>query len=435
MRHIRQLLLSSLLMLVVLFVAACGGGGDTQEQEPPAPTATPQPAQEAPQGSSGSSESQAGTPYKIGFVAAITGPGASLGVPERNTAEMIAAELEAAGGIEGPDGVKHPVEIIILDSESNPDKAAAAASRLIDEEQVDVLVAGTLSGNSLAMVPLATEAKVPMISMAAANSIIVDPETGATRAWIFKTPQTNGHSAKWQAEYLQAKGVTKVCYLYENSGFGQDTLKQGTAAFENVGIEIVYADTFERSDTEFPQVVSVQGAGCEAVVIGSIPPGASLVQQAIKDAMPDMLVLQGHGVCNQTFIDLAPEAVEGTFAPCSKIVVAEQLPEDMPERPVILSYIEAYTAFTGEAPNAFGGYAHDALRWAVEALGSLEDGMSLSDRRAAIRDYIETNIRDWPGVTGVFNITPDDHLGLDYTALAPTTIENGAFKYFPKEAW
>ncbi|RME12454.1 MAG: ABC transporter substrate-binding protein [Ardenticatenia bacterium] len=440
MRRKRRLLLGTLLVLL-LMLAACGGGESTQapateeQTESSATSEQPQATATSPTEEQTEAESGEGTPYKIGFVAAITGPGASLGVPERNTAEMIAAELEAAGGIEGPDGVKHPVEIIILDSESNPDKAAAAASRLIDEEQVDVLVAGTLSGNSLAMVPLASEAKVPMISMAAATSIIVDPETGETRPWIFKTPQTNGHSARWQAEYLQAKGITKVCYLYENSGFGQDTLNQGTAAFESVGIEIVYADTFERSDTEFPQVVSVQGSGCEAVVIGSIPPGASLVQQAIKDAMPDMLVLQGHGVCNQTYIDLAPEAVEGTFVPCSKIIVADQLPEDTPERPVILKYIESYSAYTGEAPNAFGGYAHDALRWAIEALGSIEEGHTLAERRAAVREYIETNIRNWPGVTGVFTITPEDHLGLDYTALAPTKIENSAFKYFPKDAW
>jgi branched-chain amino acid transport system substrate-binding protein len=347
---------------------------------------------------------------------------------------MMAAQWE--DGITGPSGVHHDVEVIILDSESNPDTATSAVSRLINEDEVDVLVAGSLSGNSLAMVPVATESEVPMISMASARSIVEDPETGEARYWIFKTPQENLHSAIWQADYLEAKGITSVCYLYENSGYGQDTLAQGTAAFEPRGIEIVYSDTFERSDTEFPQVVSVQGAGCEAVVIGSIPPGASLAQAAVKDAMPDMLVLQGHGVCNQQFIDLAPEAVEGTPLPCGALLVAEGLPEDDPQKDLLLTYIDDYTEFTdGEPISTFGGHAYDALLWAGEALGSLDSGMSLAERRAAIRDYIETEIKDWPGTGGVFNVTPEDHLGLEYTGLTFVKVENGDYVYFPPEEW
>lgn len=431
-------------LILALALAACGGQpeADSGGGETAAPTEAPKEesggaettSTEAPKEEGGGTEA-AGVPYKIGFVAAITGPGSGLGGPERNTAEMIAAQL-AENGIVGPDDVRHDVEVIILDSESNPDSAASAASRLIEEEEVDVLVAGTLSGNSLAMLPLATEAEVPMISMGAAGSIVRDPDTGEARYWIFKTPQENGHSAKWQAEYLKAQGVTSVCYLFENSGYGQDTLAQGTAAFEEAGIEIAYSDSFERSDTEFPQVLSVQGAGCQAVVIGSIPPGASLAEAAVKDAMPDMLVVQGHGVCNQQFIDLAPEAVEGTPLPCGRLLVADGLPDNDPQKPVLLQYIQDYTEFTGGEPvSTFGGHAYDAMMWAVEGLSSLDNGLSLAERRAGVRDYIENNIKDWPGTGGVYNVTPDDHLGLDYTGLTFVKVENGGFVYYPPEDW
>jgi len=438
----------TVLTALVLVLSACAQGqqpatqpaptpAPTQEAQPtkqptPPPTQPPQPTPTQPPQPT---QAVSGTVYKIGVVVAITGPGSGLGVPERNTAAMIAAQLEKQGGITGPDNVIHPVKVIILDSESNPDAAAAAASRLINEEQVDVLVAGTLSGTSLAMVPLATEAKVPKISMASADSIILDPETGQTRTWIFKTPQTNGHSARWQAEYLKHKGITKVCHLYENSGYGQDTLNQATKVFGEFGIEIVYSDTFERTDTEFPQVVSVQGAGCEAVVVGAIPPGASMITAAVKDTMPDMLVLHGHGVCNKQFIDLAPDAVEGTVLPCGKLLVADGLPDDDPQKPVLLKYIEDYTAFTnGEAVSTFGGHAWDAMMWTVEALSSLKEGMTLQERRAAIRDYIE-NIKNWPGITGVFTITPTDHLGLDHKALVVTRVQNGWYTYYGPELW
>ncbi|NIN64658.1 MAG: ABC transporter substrate-binding protein, partial [Anaerolineae bacterium] len=137
-----------------------------------------------------------GTTYKLGFCSAATGGGSSLGVPERNTAEMVLAQLEEAGGVVGPDGVTHAVEVVIYDTESTPDIASTVVTRLIDEDEVDAIVCGTLSGNSLAIAPLATEAEVPLVSMASARAIIEDPETGETRYWIFKTPQENFHSGK-----------------------------------------------------------------------------------------------------------------------------------------------------------------------------------------------------------------------------------------------
>lgn len=449
----RRMVMFIVFLVTMSMLAACGG---TTPPEPAEPAVAP--AEEESQAVEESSAAEetaveteeheddheheeeaatdTGTPYKIGFIAAITGPGAGLGVPERNTAEMVAAQLEEAGGVIGPDGVKHNVEVIILDSESNPDTAAATASRLISEDEVDVLVAGTLSGNSMAMVPLATEAEVAMISMASARAIVEDPESGQARTWIFKTPQENTHNAVWQAEYMKAQGISTVCYLHENSGFGQDVLAQGEKAFAEVGIEIIYVDSFERTDTEFPQVVSVQGAGCDAVVIGSIPPGSASAQQAVRDALPDIPIIQGHGNCTQAFIDLAPEAVEGTPLPCGRLLVADGLPNNDPQKELLLDYISNYTAFTGgEAVSTFGGHAYDALLWAIEGLASLDQGLSLADRRTGVRDYVETEITDWPGTGGVFNINPDDHLGLEYTGLTFVHVQNSSFVYYPPEDW
>ncbi|NIN64659.1 MAG: ABC transporter substrate-binding protein, partial [Anaerolineae bacterium] len=65
-----------------------------------------------------------------------------------------------------------------------------------------------------------------------------------------------------------------------------------------VGIEVVYTDSFERTDTEFPQMAGVTGSGCDALIVGSIPPGASMVTVASREVAPDLPVVQGHGVCN-----------------------------------------------------------------------------------------------------------------------------------------
>ena len=411
----------TLLIVVVLVLAACG----------PTPVPTQAPPTEAPATEVPSAE---GTPYKVGFCAAITGGGSSLGVPERNTAEMLVEQY--ADGIVGPDGVHHDVEFIIYDTESNPDTAASVASRLITEDEVDVLVCGTLSGNSMAIMPIATENEIALVSMASARSIIEDPETGETRKWIFKTPQENLHSGEWQAQYLEAMGVTNICDLYENTGYGQDCLTQTTKAVEAKGIEVVYSDSFERSDTEFPQMTGVQGSACEAIVVGAIPPGASMVTVAAREVLPDVPVIQGHGVCNQTYIDLAGEAAEGVIFPCGRLMIADLLPDDDLQKPVLLKYIADYTAFTnGEPIDTFGGHAWDAITWAIEGLENLTEGLSPAERRAGVRDYIENNVKDWPGTGGVFNITTDDHLGLTYDDLTFVRVENGTWVYFPPEEW
>ncbi len=122
--------------------------------------------------------------------------------------------------------------------------------------------------------------------------------------------------------------------------------------------------------------------------------------------------------------------------PCGRLLVAEGLPEDDPQKELLLTYIEDYTEFTGGEPiSTFGGHAYDALLWAAEALESLDEGLTLAERRAAIRDYVEANIKDWPGTGGVFNITADDHLGLDYTGLTFVRVEDGGYVYYPEEEW
>jgi branched-chain amino acid transport system substrate-binding protein len=118
------------------------------------------------------------------------------------------------------------------------------------------------------------------------------------------------------------------------------------------------------------------------------------------------------------------------------LLVADTLPDSDPQKALLLQYINDYSDYTGGEPiSTFGGHAYDAMLWAAEALASLEDGMSLADRRTAIRDYVEGNITEWPGTGGIFNITPDDHLGLEYTGLTFVKVQDSGYVYFPPEEW
>jgi len=410
----RVSLIVTLLIVAGLVVAACAPQAT--------PTKAPSPAAE-------------GEAYKIGFAPSVTGGGAFLGEPERNVAEIISARLEKAGGIAGPDGVSHQVEILIGDTESNPDVAVSVARRYIEEDDVVTLVMGSLTPMSLAIAEVAEEAEVPYVSMASSLLIITDPDTGGMRHWVFKTPESNGDVATWQVERLTEMGATSVCYLYENTGYGKDCFNSSSGALEAAGFETAYSDSFERTDTEFPQVAGVQAAGCDAVVVGAIPPGASMATIAVRDALPDIPIVQGHGVCTEDFITTAGTAAEGVELPCSAVIIAEDLPADHPQKQVFTEFSQAYTESTSEPVNTFGGHAWDGMMWVIEALETLPDGLTLKEQRAAVRDYIETNIVNWPGTAGVFNVTADDHYGLTYESFSWFKVEGGKWVPFPREEW
>jgi branched-chain amino acid transport system substrate-binding protein len=424
---------ATIFILLAALISGCGTPAPPPEPtEPPPPaedTPTPEPEATTPP------EPVIGTPYVIGFAPAVTGGGSFLGVPERNVAEIIQARLDETGGVTGPDGVLHEVEIIIGDTESNPDVAASLARRYIDEDEVVALVMGSLTPISLAISAVAQEAEVPYVSMASAGVIVKNPDTGETYYWVFKSPQGNLEVGQWQVERLEAMGAESVCYMYENTGYGKDCFNNSSTQLTAAGFENVFEGTFERTDTEFPQVPGIEAAGCDVVIIGAIPPGAANAHVAIRTALPDLPIIHGHGVCVEDFITVGGEPMEGAEMPCSAVIIAEDVPETDPQKEVFMDFKSAYEDYTGEPVSTFGGHAWDALYWVIEALETLPEGMSLDEQHVAVRDYIEDNIQNWPGTAGIFNITPEDHAGLDYTSFDWFIVEDQTFTPFPPEDW
>lgn len=413
MRKRKRFTLAGMLIAVGLVTAACGPAAE--------PTTGP---------------TVIGVGYKIGFAPGVTGGASFLGEPERNVAEIISDQLKTAGStIVGPDGVVHPVEILIGDTESNPDTAVSLVRRYIDEDEVVAVIGGSVTPISLAIAEVAEEAKVPYISMASSLAIITDPDTGATRPWVFKVAQSNGDVAVRQVERIASLGPTSICYLYENTGYGKDCFGSSSKAVEEAGFPTAYEDSFERTDTEFPQVTAVQAAGCDAVVVGAIPPGASLVTIALRDAMPDIPIIHGHGVCTDDFVTTAGSAAEGMEMPCSPVIIANDVAEGDPQKSVFTEFYKAYTDDTGDPVSTFGGHGWDSLQWVLEALATLPDGLSLAEQRAAVRDAIESNVTNWPGTAGVFNLSAEDHYGLTPDSFTWFKVENGTFAPFPANQW
>lgn len=362
---------------------------------------------------------ETGEPYKIGALVAATGRASSLGVPQRNTFEMLQKVIDAAGGVRGPDGLMHPVEIIIYDTESEETKAVLAAKKLIEDDNVALIMGPTQSGTALALIDTVQKAEIPMIASAASIQIV---EPVAERTWVFKTAPSDRLVVQALVEYLERQGITRVAWVSVNTAYGDSGKIEFESVAPDAGITLVASEKFEATDTDMTaQLTKIRGTDAEALVIWSIPPSASAVTKNAFDLGIDIPIFHSHGVGNETFIELATkEAVEGVMFPIGKIVVADQLPADDPQKATLMGYVEAYQAAYGQVPDTFGGHAWDDVYLALQVLEKV------GPDRAKIRDELEAT-QGFVGIGGVFNFSPTDHNGLDTSAITMVRIEDGAW--------
>lgn len=356
----------------------------------------------------GDGEGEDSGPIKIGAVLDITGAGASLGVPERQTLEMLVEQLNEDGGIDGRE-----VELLIEDNQSSEDTAAQAATRLISQEDVDILLGASRTGPSLAMRPIAESNEIPMISLAANAQIVEGSE------WVFKTAQNDSAVLENIVDLAEENGWQTLGLIRDSSGFGEGIEEMLTEFGADIGLEVITTERFAPDASDFTaQMVNIREAGADVNLIWGIPPAAALAQRAYVQLDLAAPVLQSHGIGNQVFLETAEDSANGLIAPLGRLLVVEQLPDDDPQKEVIQGFVTTYEDTYGESPSTFAGHAWDGFQIAVQALD--EVGTDPNE----LRDYLE-NLEGFVGISGVFDFSAENHSGLAKDALAIVTVEDG----------
>ncbi|MBF0497080.1 MAG: ABC transporter substrate-binding protein [Deltaproteobacteria bacterium] len=346
-------------------------------------------------------------PFKIGAIFSVSGKASWLGDPEKKTVMMIQEEVNKAGGINGI-----PIEVIVEDDESLEQKAVNAAEKLINKEQVLAILGPSISGNSLAVKPIAEKAKIPMVSASAAEAIVT-PIGSAT--FIFKVPPLDSHVAIKILEQINKMGIKKIGILSETLAFGQQGRKQLQTYSKGLGIEIVADETYGPGDTDMTaQLRKISSSGAGAVVNWSIVPAQSIVPKNMRQLGLKIPLFQSHGFANPKYIQAAGEAAEGTIFPASRLMVADVLPADHIQKKVTVDYKNAYEKKYGPPISTFGGHGYDSLWLVINAIKAkkVTPEMDVAKARQLIRDGLEET-KGWVGTAGVFNMSPTDHTGLD----------------------
>jgi len=350
----------------------------------------------------------------IGVTLSATGPAASLGIPEKNTIELL------PGTIAG-----QKVNWIVLDDASDTTKAVTNTRKLIAEDKVDVIVGSTITPNSLAMIDVVADAETPMISMAA-SARIVDPTNPKTR-WVFKVPQNDSLMADAIAVHMKANGVKTMGYIGFNDAYGDSWLAEIKRSAQTAGIKVVAEEKYNRSDASVTgQVLKLVAANPDAILIGASGTPAATPQKELVGRNYKGKIYQTHGVANPDFLRVVGKDGNGTLLPIGPMLVFEQLPDTNPIKKVAAEYITSYEAKYGKGSRTtFGGHAYDPyllLTKAIpEALKKAKPGTK--EFRAALRDALENS--NVVGTHGVFVMGPQEHNGLDNRARVMIKIENG----------
>ena len=350
--------------------------------------------------------------YDVGCVFAKTGKASWLGEPEWNTVEMIAKEINDAGGING-----HKLVLHLEDTVGENTRAVNAVKKLINNDKVCTIIGPSRSGTSMAVIPVVQEAKIPLVSCAGAAVIVTPAEE---RKWVFKVPQRDSDCVKRIYDHIASKKLTKIGIISGTTGFGAAGRTQLKDIAKEYNLEIVADETYGPADTDMTaQLLKIKNAGAQALVNWSIVPAQSIVPQNMQQLKLTIPLYQSHGFGNVKYAAAAGEAGNGIMFPGGRLLAVDTVPDTNPQKKVLVAYKTAYEKTYNDTVSTFGGHAYDSLWIVVNAL------KKVGDDPAKLRDEIEN--AEFVGTAGIFKMSPADHCGLGKDAFEMLTVQDGKF--------
>jgi len=352
---------------------------------------------------------QAAPPIKIGALFSISGPPSFLGEPERNTAEMVVGEINKAGGIGG-----RMLELVTYDTQGDATKAVQAANRLIKEDKVVAIIGPSTTGDTMAVIPIVEKAGLPMISCAAGIKI-----TEPAKRWVFKTAQNDNLAVAKIYENLKKKNISRVALLTVSDSFGSSGREQLKGQAAGFGMQIISDETYGPKDTDMTaQLTKIRDSKAQAVICWGTNPGPAVIARNFKQLGMKIPLYMSHGVSSKKFIELAGDASEGIMLPSGRVLVADLLAKSDPQKKSLTEFVKSYKKLYKTDGDHFGGHAWDAV---MLLKGAIERG---GPTPAAIRDQLEKT-RNFTGIGGVFNFSPQDHAGLTKDAFVLVEVKKG----------
>jgi branched-chain amino acid transport system substrate-binding protein len=350
---------------------------------------------------------------KVGVITAATGPGASLGIPYKNT---FAALPQTLGG--------EPVTYIVLDDATDPANAARLARKLVSEDNVDLIIGSGNVPTAAAITYVAAETKTPQIALSPLSG---EP---AKNPWVFSVSLPTTLQLGAIADHIVATKKKNIAYIGFSDSWGDQVYGALMDHAKHRGFNVVTNERYGRVDTSVTsQALKVMASRPDAVVVGgSGTPGAlphtTLASRGFKGQ-----IYHSSAVVNPDFLRIGGKAVDGALVAAGPAVVSELLSDSNPVKKPGLEFKKTYEAkFGAGSRNSFAAYSWDAYLIADKAVAAARKKAQPGTPafREALRDALEQT-NELAGAQGVYTMTPTNHAGSDKRAVVLLRIQNGTW--------
>jgi len=353
---------------------------------------------------------------RLGALFSTTGPASFLGMPEKQTLEMLVEEANKNGGING-----EKIELYLYDTRGIDAEARKKFIRLVKKDRVDAVIGPSRSGSTLAIKELAGKFKVPLISCASSDRIIepINP-------FVFKVAPSDTLAVRKIYSYLKEHGKSKVAILTVQNGFGDSGRTALLNEAEKMGIDIVADEKFRDNDRDMTsQLTKISEKNPDVIICWGVGPAPAIVAKNYKQLQLDATLIMSHGVASKKFIELAGNAAEGIILPAGRLLVAEKLHDSNKFKSMLVEYKNVYENRFDSSVSTFGGHAYDAFQIFKKAYkNSVKENIKITEAIENIKGYL--------GTYGEFNFSQKDHNGLDMDAFILLEIKNGDWQLLNK---
>jgi branched-chain amino acid transport system substrate-binding protein len=352
----------------------------------------------------------AADPVKVGVILSLNGPAAAFGIPERDALKLLVDRHNAEAGT-------RKVDLVYYDEQTNPTEAARGATKLIQQDQVQVIVGPTIGSSALALMPIAAAARIPVL--APVGAIPVTARESGYFPWVFRTC-TNDEMLVMGAMELGIfkAGYKRVAIMYQEDAYGKNSSTYATKLAGENNVEIVASASAAGNAVDLTAAATkIRNASPDAVLLWTSSPvmGAAFMRASKQVGLSAPVVAAG-ALVQRSFIDAAGDAAEGV----TMVSIANW---DDPSAK--LKALEGLLRANGKTPAGFGELLTTAAATALFAALKKVDGPVTGE---TIRDALEgVCTAESPYLDGRICYSKTDHEGFGKDSLKTVTIKGGKF--------
>ena len=318
----------------------------------------------------GCGSKESGDTIKVGANFELTGNVANYGNATIEGLQLAIDEANEAGGINGK-----KIELVSVDDKSEAAESINAATKLISDDDVKVIVGPATTGLVLAETQTATDAKVPIIAPCA-TSPEATVENGKVKPYVFRScfidPQQGEVMATFAAKELKAK--TAVIYVDNSSDYSKNLAKVFKEKFEAAGGKVVMEEAFLQKDQDFKATLTkLKTANADVMFVPAYYEEVGKIVKQAREMGINSAILGTDGWDDTKVVDIAgADALNNTF-------FSTHYSEKDAE---VQGFIEAYKKKYNRAPNVFAALGYDAGKMLVDALKRAGSGDTEKIREA-----------------------------------------------------